>query len=214
MGPFDGVARRRSAAPARLQLDKFLGTNPLVCETCSMASKRPRPPRQELSPQDRDLFLEAVSGTVTLGDRHLAPLPAARTSARAAAVIIERTAPPPEQLVVEVEGERYRARASGVSKAQVAELAGGKRHVSATLDLHGKSALDAADAVRGFLSRALAGQCVLIIHGKGLHSGGLSVLREATLAELMGPSSGMVHAFATAVARDGGEGATYVLVKR
>jgi DNA-nicking Smr family endonuclease len=76
------------------------------------------------------------------------------------------------------------------------------------------SAISAADAIRGFLARQLGGQCVLLIHGKGLHSGGISVLREATVAELMGPSSGMVHAFATAVPRDGGEGATYVLVKR
>ena len=179
-----------------------------------MASKRPRPPRQDVSPQERDLFLEAVEGTVTLGDRQLAPLPPRRTSARAVAVILDRGPPPPAPLFVEMEGDRYRVRAAGVSKAQVAELASGKVHVAATLDLHGLTAVNAAEATRGFLGRALAGQCVLVIHGKGLHSGGLSVLRDAVVAELMGPSSGMVHAFATAVAKDGGEGATYVLVKR
>lgn len=176
-----------------------------------MASKRPRPPRQDVSPEERDLFLDAVAGAVALGDRHLAPLPAPRTSARASAVLLARDLPPVEQLMVEVEGERYRARAQGVSKAQVSELAAGKRHIAATLDLHGKNATEAAEAVRGFLSRALSGQCVLIIHGKGLHSDGVGVLRNATLGELMGPSSGLVHAFSTAVAKDGGEGATYVV---
>ncbi len=158
------------------------------------------------------MFLDAVSGAVALSDsaRALAPRPVPPPRA----VVVDRGPPPAVKLLVEVEGERYRARADGVSKAQVAELAAGKRHVGATLDLHGKTGEESAEAVRAFLMRQLAGQCVLIIHGKGLHSGGISVLREATVQELLGPSSGMVQAFATATPRDGGEGATYVLVKR
>lgn len=176
-----------------------------------MAPKRPRPKKVEVSPQDREMFLDAVSGTVALSDsaRALAPRPAPPR-----AIVVDRGPPPTAKLLVDLEGERYRGRADGVSKAQVAELAAGKRHVAATLDLHGKTAAEAAEAVRGFLMRQLAGQCVLIIHGKGLHSGGLSILREAVVQELLGPSSGMVQAFATAAAKDGGEGATYVVVKR
>lgn len=176
-----------------------------------MATKRPRPKRADISPQERDLFLEAISGTVALSDsaRALAPRPVPPP-----AIVIERGPPPAAKLTVEMEGDRYRGRADGVSKAQLAELAAGKRHVVASLDLHGRTADEGAEVVRAFLMKQSAGQCVLIIHGKGLHSGGLSVLREATHAELLGASSGMVQAFATAVARDGGEGATYVLVKR
>jgi DNA-nicking Smr family endonuclease len=176
-----------------------------------MAPKRTRPNRTDISPQERDLFLDAISGTVALSEtaRALAPRPVPPPT-----IVIERGPPPVANLLVEMESERYRGRAEGVSKAQVSELAAGKRHVAAKLDLHGKTAAQAAEAVRAFLMKQLPGQCVLIIHGKGLHSGGLAVLREATVHELLGPSSGMVQAFATAVARDGGEGATYVLVKR
>ncbi|MEZ4359086.1 MAG: Smr/MutS family protein [Kofleriaceae bacterium] len=174
-----------------------------------MASKRTRPPRNELSPAERELFLDAVSGAVALADRQLAP-PAPRPRA----VKLAPPTPPPAQLLVELAGERYRARAAGVSKAQVAELAAGKRHIHGRLDLHGRSAAEAAEVVRNYLGGRLSGECVLIIHGKGLHSEGLSVLRDATVQELLGPSSGMVQAFATAQPRDGGEGATYVLVKR
>jgi DNA-nicking Smr family endonuclease len=175
-----------------------------------MAPKRPRPPRNDVSPQDQALFLDAVQGAVTLDDRVLAPRPV--TPPRV--VVVDRGPPPPAPLFVDMEGERYRVRGAGVSKAQLAELAAGKRHVAATLDLHGKTADEAVELVRAFLLRQLAGQCVLIVHGKGLHSGGLSVLRNATIGELMGPSSGLIHGFATAAAKDGGEGATYVWVKR
>lgn len=176
-----------------------------------MAPKRPRPIRNDVSPQERELFLDAINGTVALPDaaRALAPKPPPPKRA----VAVDRGPPPEAKLLFEVEGERYRVRADGVSKAQVAELAAGKRHVTASLDLHGKTSEEGAEAIRGFLMKQLGGQCVLIIHGKGLHSGGVSVLRDATVAELMGPSSGMVHAFATAAAKDGGEGATYVLVR-
>lgn len=179
-----------------------------------MASKRPRPPRQDLSPQDRDLFLEACAGVVALEDRHLAPRPPQPTGARAVAQLLARQTPAPAPLLVEVEGERYSARAEGVSLQQVAELASGRRHIAARLDLHGKKEAQAVEALREFLAQALPGQCLLVIHGKGLRSGGLSILRDATIAELMGPSSGLVHAFATAAPKDGGEGATYVLVRR
>jgi DNA-nicking Smr family endonuclease len=194
-------------------LDKFLGSAPSLCENRrQMAPKRPRPNRSDISPQDRAMFLEAINGTVALSDsvRVLAPLPAPPPRAQ----VIERGPPPVAKLHIEVEADRYRARAAGVSKAQVADLAAGKRHIAATLDLHGKTTLDGAEAVRAFLLRQLAGQCVLIIHGKGLHSDGLALMRDATIEELLGPSSGMVQAFATAAPKDGGEGATYVLVKR
>ena len=54
-------------------------------------------------------------------------------------------------------------------------------------------------------------RCVLIIHGRGLHSEHGAPLREAVLAELLGPLSGFVHALATAAPADGGEGATYLV---
>jgi DNA-nicking Smr family endonuclease len=51
------------------------------------------------------------------------------------------------------------------------------------------------------------------VHGKGTHSEHGAPLREAVLAELLGPLSGFVHALSTAAQSDGGEGATYVVVR-
>ena len=56
--------------------------------------------------------------------------------------------------------------------------------------------------------------CVLIIHGHGRGSGGATaVLKEALPGWLTsGPCGKAVRAFAPARRRDGGEGATYVLL--
>jgi len=123
--------------------------------------------------------------------------------------------PPEVKLVVEGDGHRYTGRAPGVSLAQVAELRTGKVHLEATLDLHGATIDVALAQLRAFLveSRRLGRRRVLVVHGKGLHSEHGAPLREAVVAELLGGASGLVHAFASAIPADGGEGATYVMVR-
>jgi len=105
--------------------------------------------------------------------------------------------------------------APGVSLAQVAELRTGKAHLDATLDLHGITVEDGIAKLRAFLleSRELGRRRVRVIHGKGLHSDAGAPLREAVVADLLGAASGLVRAFATACASDGGEGATIILVR-
>lgn len=123
--------------------------------------------------------------------------------------------PPEVKLAVEGDGQRYAARAPGVSLAQVIELRAGKLRVDATLDLHGDTVVPALARLRQFLveGRRIGRRCVLIIHGKGTHSEQGAPLREAVLGELLGPCSGLVHAMASAAQADGGEGATYVVVR-
>jgi DNA-nicking Smr family endonuclease len=57
---------------------------------------------------------------------------------------------------------------------------------------------------------------VLVIHGRGLHSGEAGpVLRDRVTRVLSaGPTSAHVRAFCSASGRDGGVGAMYVLVKQ
>ena len=64
--------------------------------------------------------------------------------------------------------------------------------------------------------RARGERCVLVVHGKGVHSpGGHGVLRGEISAWLsQGRASEYVAAFATATDHDGGEGAIYVLFRR
>ncbi|MBX3157487.1 MAG: Smr/MutS family protein [Deltaproteobacteria bacterium] len=168
-------------------------------------------PRPILSEEDLALFQGAIAGTVPLGarDRIAAPPPPPSPAPRAPEL------PPEVKLAVEGDGSRYAARAPGVSHAQTAELRAGKIHIEETLDLHGEQIAPARDKLRAFLAGAArVRRCVLVIHGKGTHSDHGAPLREAVVGELLGPLSGLVHAFTTAAPAHGGEGATCILLRR
>lgn len=173
-----------------------------------MRSKRPL-----VSPEDQALFLQSIGDTKPLAGRDriaVKPVPSAALLTRRRGVL---ELPPSVALVVEGDGQRYVARAPGVSRAQVGELRAGKLHVEETLDLHGEPIERGLARLRQFLVGAnTMRRCVLVVHGKGLHSEHGAPLREAVLAELLGPLSGFVHALATAAPADGGEGATYILL--
>jgi DNA-nicking Smr family endonuclease len=170
-----------------------------------MKSRRPA-----VSPEDQALFLAAVGGTTPLAERDRIAVPVKPPSPVRAAVL-----PPEVKLTVEGDGQRYTARAPGVSKSQTAELRTGKVRAAATLDLHGETVAKATQALHEFMVRASANghRCVLVVHGKGTHSDHGAPLREAVLGELLGPLSGFVHALASAAPGDGGDGATYVMMR-
>jgi DNA-nicking Smr family endonuclease len=170
-----------------------------------MSAKRPG-----LSAEDQALFLEAVGGARPLTARDRLPVPPAPP---AAVRVVEL--PAEVSLAVEGDGHRYAARAPGVSRAQVGELRAGKVHAEVTLDLHGEPVDKGLARLRAFLAQAagLGRRCVLVVHGKGTHSEHGAPLREAVLADLLGPLSGFVHALSTAAPSDGGEGATYVMLR-
>ncbi len=176
---------------------------------------RLRGKRPAVSPEEHALFLEAIAGAVPLDgserDRvRLPPPPPSIAPPRATEIV-----PTPIALTIEGDGVVIGARAPGVNRAQLAELRSGRVRVEETLDLHGNTAAQAEPALRGFLLAAAARRhrCVLIIHGRGLHSEGVAVLRDLVIRELSSSLSGLVHAFASAAPRDGGPGATYVMVK-
>ncbi|MGE0398631.1 MAG: Smr/MutS family protein [Kofleriaceae bacterium] len=172
-----------------------------------MGSKRS--PRG-VSPEDQALFLDAIGGTTPLSGRDRIPVPP-----RPASPVRVELLPPAITLTVEGDGTRYTARAPGVSIAQTAEMRAGKIRPTATLDLHGERVEPAIAKLRAFLAESsrTGHRCTLIVHGKGTHSEHGAPLREAVLAELLGECSGFVHALATAAATDGGEGATYVMLR-
>jgi DNA-nicking Smr family endonuclease len=169
-----------------------------------------KPRRPAVSPEDQALFLAAIGGAIPLGKRDRIPVPAAPPSAVRVAEL-----PAAVKLTVEGDGQRYAARAPGVSRAQLADLRAGKLHVELALDLHGHSVADGLAELREVVttSRRIGRRCLLIIHGKGTRSELGAPLREAVLGELLGPLSGLVHALATAAPSDGGNGATYLVLK-
>ena len=169
-----------------------------------MRSKRPL-----VSPEDQALFMEAVGGATPLSGRDRVPV------VKPPAVVKIVELPPQVSLTVEGDGQRYAARGPGVSRTQVQELRTGKIHAEQTLDLHGEMVAPGLHQLRAFMLEAnrIGRRCVLIVHGKGTHSEHGAPLREAVLGELLGPLSGLIHALSTAAPADGGEGATYVMLR-
>ena len=155
------------------------------------------------------MFLAAIEGTQPLNARDRIAVPPPPPS-----VVKVVTLPQTIALTVEGDGQRYAARAPGVNRAQVAELRAGRIRADETLDLHGETVAAAIARLQAFLATASQmRRCVLIVHGNGTHSDHGAPLREAVLSELLVACSGYVHALATAAPADGGEGATYVLLR-
>jgi DNA-nicking Smr family endonuclease len=169
-----------------------------------------KPRRPVVSPEDQALFLDAVEGATPLETRDRIPVPRPPPSPVRPAEL-----PPAIALTVEGDGRRYCARAPGVSKAQLSELRTGKLRVEDTLDLHGLTVESGRQQLREFLvgAQRAGRRCVLVVHGKGTHSEHGAPQREAVLVELLGPLSGLLHAMASAAPSDGGEGATYVMLR-
>ena len=112
--------------------------------------------------------------------------------------------------------ERYAARAPGVSRAQVAELRGGKVHAEATLDLHGETVESRQAPACASSSSTPPGSAGAASWSSTARARTPSTARRC--ARPCSPScsarcSGLVHALATAAPADGGEGATYVMLR-
>jgi len=157
------------------------------------------------------LFLEAMQDVKPLSERDRVNIPPPPPGASVKVVAL----PPEVKLTVDGDGQRYAARATGVSHSQVAELRAGKIRAEATIDLHGSLVEPAVRQLEQFLveSRRLGRRCILVVHGKGTHSDHGAPLREGVLHALLGPLSGLIHALASASPADGGEGATYVMLR-
>ena len=106
----------------------------------------------------------------------------------------------------------------GLDPHVVRKLRKGEFAVQAHVDLHGLLKEEAKAKLEAFLSRSRLQhrRCVLVVHGRGLHSkDNVPVLKEA-LKRWMGTARFAQHvlAFATARPHDGGAGAAYVLLKK
>lgn len=102
---------------------------------------------------------------------------------------------------------------NGLPSGTLKKLRGGHWPVVATLDLHGTNRYEAHSLLALFLHRARAlGNCVRVIHGMGYGSRGTPVLPRMVRHWLM--HHPQVLAFCTSNARDGGDGALLVLLKR
>lgn len=114
--------------------------------------------------------------------------------------------------------EFIEGRVSSVDTATVRKLRRGEYAVQGHLDLHGLTRDEAKGAVEAFLRASRNGgkRCVLLVHGRGIHSKDqIPVLKDALKTWLATARFGRhVLAFATAQPVDGGAGALYVLLRR
>ena len=167
---------------------------------------------------DDDAFAEAVRGARPLGQRDArvtAPQPATAEPRRKRPA----TAPPRAAFVVEQTGDEIAGRAPDVSLKLLRELRAGAPAVDARLDLHGRGRAEAVRALESFVAgaRARGARALLVIHGRGHGSdAGGPVLRPAIWEWLASPAAERlgVMAFTSARPRDGGAGATIVLLRR
>jgi DNA-nicking Smr family endonuclease len=114
--------------------------------------------------------------------------------------------------------EFIEGRVQGLDQNVVRKLRRGEFAVQAHLDLHGLTREEAKREVDAFLraSRRAGKRCVLVVHGRGMHSRDqVPVLKEALRGWLAtNRFARQVLAFATARPVDGGPGAIYVLLRR
>ena len=114
--------------------------------------------------------------------------------------------------------EYIRGAAPGLDPRVLRDLGRGEFTIQADLDLHGCDSQTARERLESFLLTAHARglRCVRVVHGRGRGSpNGIPVLK-AQLPRWLGrgPARHLVLAYTTAQPRDGGAGASYVLLRR
>jgi DNA-nicking Smr family endonuclease len=123
----------------------------------------------------------------------------------------------PGDFEIERSGERCDGLARGIDRRHLVRLSSGEPAFERRVDLHGLTAAEARRELEAELREAHAEgeRCVLVVHGRGLHSEGGPVLRDGVTQWLTAaPLAALVMAFASARPRDGGPGARYVLLRR
>ena len=160
-----------------------------------------------------DCFAEAMRDVEPLADRD-------KVRRRgSSAITAPRRRAPARQISFEFprSDEPLLGHVSGMQRRQLERLRSGQIRPESSIDLHRLQTEPARAALRHRLIDAHdAGQrCVVVIHGRGLRSQRGPVLKRALPAWLTDATlASRVLAFAPARPEDGGEGATYVLLRR
>lgn len=223
--PFDALRKLRdemaaAARPAPLAARK-------AATPVAGPAKAPAPPPARKAPlSDAELFLQEV-GSIAQMDRRAgrvaapppepAPRPAKSDDAEVLAALADLCGGD-GPFDISDSDEYIEGLADGIDRRLLKRLRAGEYAVQAHLDLHGLTRDEARERVAKFLveSRRAGRRCVLLVHGRGLHSKDqIPVLKQAVRSWLeRGQIARSVLAFATARPVDGGAGAVYVLLRR
>jgi DNA-nicking Smr family endonuclease len=191
------------------------------------APPRPPPAREEAPLDDEALFREAVGEVEPIrSGPPLAPRAKPPTADQVRILDAEEEAMLQLSELVAGEGtfdladtdEYIEGAVNGLDPRILRRLRQGCYAIQAHLDLHGMVKDEAKKALETFIegSRRKGLRCVLVVHGRGLHSKDqLPVLKDLVRTRLArGRLARQVLAFSTARPHDGGAGAVYVLLRR
>ena len=172
-------------------------------------------------PDEDNLFSKAMSGVRTLAGkgREVPPETAPREAAApAVGHPLQDFMDGVVEFALEFTDEYLEGHVVGLDALTVGKLRAGQYSPEGHLDLHGMNALQAYEALIGFMRAAYhkGMRTVLVIPGRGRNSpDGMGVLREKVQAWLThDPFKRVVLAFCTAQPAHGGAGALYVLLRK
>ena len=142
------------------------------------------------------------------------PPPRARFSRADRAAVLRESLGPPDPLLDIQPGDSLHYRQSGVPETVLRRLRRGDYRIESEIDLHGLTVIEARAQLRQFLQAAAARRlkCLRIVHGKGLRSGQRGPVLKMAVNSLLRRMQ-LVLAFTSAAMRDGGTGATLVLLR-
>lgn len=112
-------------------------------------------------------------------------------------------------------GDDIAFRRPSVPERTLRQLRGGRFSIEDEVDLHGLNRAQAHEALKAFIAQSCRRGvgCVRVIHGKGSGSGPDGPVLKGLVREYLARWDAVL-AVATAVARHGGSGAVYVLLRR
>lgn len=187
------------------------------------------PPQKQPEDSEENLFARAMAGAtpVDKDKRGKAKTPPPPDNAEHLSVYNE-DAEVLAQLASLVEGtghfdisdsdEFIEGAAEGLDRRILRSLKRGDYAVHGHVDLHGMTRETAREAVETFIAdaRRRGHRCVLIVHGRGLHSKDQIPVLKGLLKSWLerGRIAKSILAFCTARPHDGGAGAVYVLLRR
>ncbi len=157
-----------------------------------------------VSAEDSALFRESIGNVTPLKQSRVShPKPRTRSH--------HRQQPPQNHHHHLIESNEIRPSEKNLRR----QLKKGLITIDGRLDLHGKTRLQAEEALKQFLQQAFYMNiyCLLIIHGKGYNSANnIPVLKELTHYTLS--QEPKIAYYGNATAKHGGSGATYVILRQ
>lgn len=213
---------KRATQPDATQDGLRMGAKMSSGPDAAQPSPREESHNNDMADADADdvVFLQAMGEVIPLQGRgrDVAPVPDAATPPPHGEISLQDFMDGKLEFALSFSDEYLEGHVVGLDQMTINKLRAGSFSPEAHLDLHGLNALQAFEALRGFLRggwyKGL--RTVLVVPGRGRNSpDGIGILREKLQNWLtQDPFKRVVLAFCTAQPHDGGPGSVYVLLRK